>query len=361
MPAIDKDLFLRLLRIPSVTQDAARVDECVDVLRAYLEAHGVMCSVEQCGDRKALYASTAPGKTQDYLLNAHLDVVPAAPELFEPALGADGILRGRGVADCKGSAAVIAQLLCDFAGRPGIGAIFTTDEEVGGSTTARMAALGYGARRMVLIIDGAPYCIAHAQKGTVSFTLRALGRGGHSSAPWEFDNPIDRLHAAYARIRAVWPAADAPDHWCDTLAATVLRAGEVFNQIPDTAELVLNVRYIAKDGSAAAERLLREAAGEGVEISRGHDSPPVFCDEGHPELRRLAEAMRRAWPDRGIGFEKMMGATDARHFVGLGVPIAILGVDGGALHERGEWLRLASLDEMLAMLEGFLAQGVWIA
>lgn len=355
MNTVDKDLFLQLLRIPSVTQDAARVDECVDVLHAYLEAHGVSCAVEQCGDRKALYASTAPGKTQDYLLNAHLDVVPAPPELFEPTLGEDGILRGRGVADCKGNAAVIAQLLCDFAGRPGVGAIFTTNEEVGGSTTARMASLGYGARKMVFILDSAPYRIAHAQKGTVSFTLRALGRGGHSSTPWKFDNPIDRLHAAYARIRAAWPADDAPDHWCDTLAATVLRAGEVFNQIPDTAELVVSVRYTTPDGADAAERLLREAAGEGVEISRGHDSPPVFCDESHPELQRLAEAMRRAWPDRSVGFSKMMGATDARHFVGLGVPIAILGVDGGAMHERDEWLRLDSLDETLAMLEGFLA------
>ena len=354
--AIDRNLLLQLLRIPSVTRDAARVDECADALRAYLEAHGVACAVEQCGDRKALYASTAPGKTQDYLFNAHIDVVPAPPELFEPTLGADGILRGRGVADCKGNAAVIAQLLCDLAGKASVGAIFTTDEEVGGSTTARMAALGYGARKMVFILDAAPYCIAHAQKGTVSFTLRALGRGGHSSVPWEFDNPIDRLHDAYARIRAAWPAADAPDHWYDTLAATVLRAGEVFNQIPDTAEMVVSVRYTAPGGSAAAERLLREAAGEGVEITCGHDSPPVFCDESHPELQRLVEAMRRTWPDRGIGFEKMMGATDARHFVSLGVPIAILGADGGAMHENGEWLRLANLDEMLGMLEGFVTR-----
>ena len=354
---IDQNLLFRLMRIPSVSHDIPRVNDSVNCLRAYLEEHGVPCVEEALNGRKILYASTLPGKVQDVLFNAHLDVVPAAPEQFEPRLDeATGRLYGRGGADCKGNAAVIVQLLLDNLGKASLGAVFSTDEEIGGFTAAEMVRLGYGARKMVVIIDASAYKIANAQKGVVSFRLRALGHGGHSSRPWEFDNPIDRLMDAYARIRVAWKVDEsAPGHWYDSVAATMLRAGEAHNQIPDTAEMILNVRFTEPDGAERAERLFREAAGEGVEVTHDPVSPPVFCDENHPEMQRLLAAMRRAWPEKNPCFYRMMGATDSRHFVSLGVPIAIIGTMGGAVHEPGEWALYENFNEVLVMLEAYLS------
>ena len=347
------DFYDRLLRIPSVSDNVPAVNAAVDAMREYLSSHGVHCAVEELDGRRVLYASTCPGKVQDYLLNAHLDVVPAPARLFEPRME-DGVIRGRGVADCKGNAIVIARVLIDLAARGGasVGAVFTSDEEIGGETTRYMVEKGYGARRMVIILDASPYAIANAQKGTAYLTLRARGRGGHSSIPWDLDNPIEKLTAAYGRLCAAWPAP-TEDRWCDTLTATVVRAGEVPNQIPDVAEMTLNLRYTAPEGLERARDFI--ASTTGLEVDLDHACVPVFCDEKHPEMRRLFSRMQEHWPDRGVHFYRMNGATDSRHFVATGTPIAILGVDGGDMHCDGEWLRLASLDDYVEFLEEFMA------
>ena len=116
-------------------------------------------------------------------------------------------------------------------------------EESGGSTTAYMVERGYGAKKIILILDAAPYGIAHAQKGIISLTLRANGKGGHSSEPWALSNPIDLLVDGYVKLRAAWPALPA-DHWGDSMTPCIISGGQAFNQIPDTAEMVLNIRFI---------------------------------------------------------------------------------------------------------------------
>ncbi len=352
---IDNDFFEKLLRVKSVSSDAAACDRAVELLRGWLEARGVLCTVETTCGRKILYASTVPGKKPDYLFNAHLDVVPADDAAFEPQVDADGIIHGRGVHDCKGGAMAIASMLASAVGsRASVGAAFTTDEETGGSTAAGAVKLGYGAGKAVIIVDSAAYAIATAQKGIANFVLRARGRGGHSSRPWEFDNAIDRLIDGYTRFRAVWTKlpADVGDGWFDTASATIMHAGTVHNRIPDTAEMTINMRYTEAGAPERLAGLLRETTG--LEVEMKIECPPVFCEESNPELQRLAGVMRRHWPARDIRFYRMMGATDARHFESLGVPIANLGVDGGGDHEADETLRLASIGETADMLLDFV-------
>ena len=50
----------------------------------------------------------------------------------------------------------------------------------------------------------------------------------------------------------------------------------------------------------------------------------------------------------------MDGATDARHFVKLGVPVAILGTCGDGMHSSGEWAELQSLRDYADLLTAFL-------
>ena len=82
------------------------------------EAMACSCIVEELKGRKILYAATSPGKKQEILFNAHLDVVPAPDAMFEPEIR-EGKLFGRGSSDCLGNAVVIASLLCANAGKKG--------------------------------------------------------------------------------------------------------------------------------------------------------------------------------------------------------------------------------------------------
>ena len=50
----------------------------------------------------------------------------------------------------------------------------------------------------------------------------------------------------------------------------------------------------------------------------------------------------------------MLAATDARHFVNMGVPVAIIGAEGGGAHANVEWTNLRCLDECADLLEEFI-------
>lgn len=350
---MNQAFFEKLIAIPSVTSDVAMVNKATEAMREYLASSGIYCSMEELEGRKILFASTEEGKACDFLLNAHLDVVAAEPAMFEPRV-ADGVMRARGTHDCKGPAVAVAETLLRSKGRASVGAVFSADEETGGRTTGFMVGAGYSARRGICVVDSNGYSIATAQKGVLSCVVRAKGRGGHSSAPWSFDNAAEKLMDAYARLREVLPkppADAADDHWFDTCALTILKSGSVHNRIPDVAEMTLNIRYVEPGADQKYLKLIRDASG--LEVEPLEICPPVVCDAGNPFILSLKKAMEERWKDKDIFLYKMMGATDARHFEPIGVPIAVIGLDGDGAHSDDEWVRLASIDETADMLTSF--------
>lgn len=346
-------LLERLLRISSATEEIAGVRRVTFEMEKFLAAHGLFCQVEECAGRSVLYAGTRPGeKCPDVLFNAHLDTVPARSECLVPRREGDR-LYARGAVDCKGCCVAIARVLTALVGS-GIsaGAFFSTDEETGGDTTAAMAARGYGAKRGIVVLDADAYAVAYAQKGILSVKLTAHGRSGHASEPWRFESAIDVLLAGYAKIRAAWPTLRDPDHWEDTLAATVIEGGTVANGIPDTASLTVNIRFVTPDGDGKILELLRRESG--LEVTLLHRSEPFFTDPDSLFVKSVRAALAEKFPGRTIELVRMHGATDARHLASLGVPIAILGLEGGNMHGDGEWVSLSSLHAYAEALTGWL-------
>ena len=352
----DVEFLDKLIRIPSVSSDIAQVNVAMDAMRDYLEAHGVACVMETTEGRNVLYASTRPGKEQDYLLNAHLDVVPAEPGLFIPRIE-DGKMFGRGTDDCKGCALAIAQILCELNGKASVGAVFTADEEIGGLSTKYMVEQGYKARKLVIILDAAAYAIATAEKGVLDLALRATGKAVHSSRPWGGVNAIDLLIEGYSKLKAAWPQ-NTPgkdgDVWFDTMAATIINAGTAHNKVPDVAEMLINIRFTKPGDEDRIAEFVRKTTG--LEVIRHETCIPVFCDENTPAIKNLRAAMEKAWPEKTISTYKMCGATDARHFAAAEAPIAILGVDGEDCHTDGEWVRIDGIADVAEMLAKYLAE-----
>lgn len=350
-------LLEELVRIPSVSADVAQVNRATAAMRGWLEARGVPCAVETDDrGRQVLWASTVPGKEQDFVLVCHLDVVPA-PEAMFRVVERDGRLYGRGVADCKANAVVCAETLVALSGKVSVGCIFTADEEIGGFTTALMLARGYRPRRMVIVPDLAEYGLCNAHKGHAVLRLVAHGTVGHSSRPWASDNALEKLIAGCAALRREWDrthaAATAADCWHDTIAITLASSSsKVVNAIPARAEAQVSLRYVDLDGCQKAVAFIREVSGLDVEVVR--DGGPVNADAADPLMTRFLGLMRQAWKDPALKFHRMDGATDARHFGALGLPVVICGSEAGAPHADGEWIDPAGLDRLRLLLLAFL-------
>ena len=357
--AADLEFLRELVEIPSSSIDYPQVNRAMDAMKAYLEKRGVICTMETDDKgRNLLFAATSPGKEQDFILSAHLDVVPASCEGQYALKNDGGRLSGRGVGDDKGSALAAAQTLVALVGRGvSVGCIFGADEEIGGFTTTWMVEeKGYRPRKMAIVLDSEYAKIGYATKGQLMVRATLKGNGGHSSAPWRCEDLVTRLSAAVVRIHDEWyrrhPLADGEDHWSDVLTPTVIRSeGDALNRIPSEVWVNFNLRSVRAEAKDECVALIRELTGGEVEVVRY--SPPCVSDGNDPLVRRLQAAMA-AEIGRKIPMERMPFATDARCFASCKVPVVNIGPEHGDLHSATEWATASSIDTVTHYLTAFL-------
>ena len=345
--SVDLVFLKELMRIPSVSADVAAVNRAADFTQRYAESKGLFCQIEtNAAGRCMVWVANTAGKTPDVLLSAHLDVVPAqSPDLFVPK-ESNGRIHGRGASDCKEHVALSLHLMARLAGRVSIGAIFGTDEEIGGSTTAEMVKRGYGARKLVIVLDSEQFAITTRQKGLARYVIEASAPPTHAgmakgAPPNAARDLIRRFEEAAALI---------PDHedgsWRDVMML------ERVSGTRTRAEIEISVRCARPGGFPAIEKLLREKFGRDLRCLRKGEA--VMLDETQPYLVEFRNRMRRAWPDRKIDFFHLNSSTDARHLQVLNLPLLILGVDARGAHTATEHVVVSSLDEYANLISACL-------
>ena len=356
--AADLAFLKELVEIPSSSIDYPQVNRAMRAMKAYLEKRGLFCMVETDDQgRELLFAATKPGKVQDYILSAHLDVVPAAYEGQYTFKNENGRLSGRGVGDDKGGALAVAQALATLAGKDvSVGCIFGADEELGGFTTTWMVEkMGYRPRRMAIVVDSAYGKIGYATKGQLMVRATLSGKGGHSSAPWRCEDLISELSAAVVKIKEEWyrrhPMADGPDHWSDILTPTIIHSeGTALNRIPSEVWVNFNLRSVRPEAKDECVQLISEITKGKVEVVRY--SPPCVSEGNDPYVLRLKKAME-AELKAPVPLERMPFATDARCFVSCKVPVVNIGHKGGDAHGAKEWADADSIDVVARYLTAF--------
>ena len=332
-------LIQKLMSFRSVTADYSEVNRCSDFVAAYLRKNKVSVEVVQVDGRRIVYAATHAGRTSDVLLNTHLDVVSAPASLFRPVVKGKRLI-GRGASDCKGTAAVVMNLLIRLNGKVKMGAFFSVDEEEGGRLTQVMVEKGFTGR-FVLVLDGDMNRLTLAQKGILCVKVHAAGRACHSAAPWRGGNAIDKLMAAREKLKVCFPIrVTEKNNWHDTCAVTLIEGGTVRNMVPAMASMTLNIRFTEKSRVDILLRKIRKATG--CRVEKLFVTPFVSVSEKDPTIRRFYHAMRRNLSPKVV-LSRMNGATDARYFVKSTRSIAITGLSGGGAHSTQEWLDLNSV------------------
>ena len=337
----------KLIRIPSVSSNIVEVNRAVDFLDGELGRDGLYRQIETMSDgRRVLFAANESTKRPDILLSAHLDVVPEKdPSQFVPRRE-NGRIYGRGASDCKEHVVLCARLMRELKGRVSIGAIFGSDEEIGGMSTAFMLDKGYGAAKMVIVLDSEQFAITTRQKGLARYVIEADAPPTHAGmvkgAP---PNAVRELIRSYEAA-----AAEIPDFedgtWRDVMML------ERVSGTREHAEMEISVRCARKGGFEAIENLLRDKFKRDLRCLRKGEA--VLLDETQPYLVAFRERMRRAWPDRKVDFYHLNSSTDARHLQRLNLPMLILGVDARGAHTATEYVEIPSLDEYAVLIESYL-------
>jgi len=344
-----------LIAIRSIAERPDQLQAAIDYAERYVRAvPGISIHRSEWAGSPNLVATLRDTHAPAVLLNAHLDVVPARPEQFQPVVR-DGRIYGRGSQDMKGSGAVLLRLLKDLAALevpPDVGFMFVSDEEIGGANgTGILLEQGWRCD-FFLAAEPTDMEICFEQKGAMWIEIHLRGKPAHGSRPWEGRNAMAALRDGLLAMERRFPTPDE-NAWRTTVVPTIVHGGEAGNRLPESVVLTLDIRHIPEDQPDAIVAELRECypADEVRLLRRG---PPLSTDPHDAGVQRLATCAAEAI-GRPARFYREHFASDARFYSSTGIPAVCFGPIGAGLHSDEEWVDLASLGQLYEALRLFVS------
>lgn len=349
------DLLASLVRVPSVTDDHARCREALEIAQAYLaDAPNMTFTWDECAGSPSLIAGCNAKSAYEYdiILNAHLDVVDAPAELFEPVLEGD-VMKGRGAFDMKSAATAILMALKEHAfsgSKLSVAAVLTTDEETGGENGVKYLTEHKNLRaRCAVVPDGGgpDFALIVSQKGGMWIEVLYKGKSAHASTPEKGVNAILSFMEDYRKLEK--EIARIPESTVSL--SSIAGSGPAVNAVPDLCEAKLDMR------SPHPEKLL--AAAE-VAFAKGdvrviHRVSTFRINEDDPFTHAFVAAMEEA-TGREVMYKKETGGSDARHFADASIPTIAASIEGSGLHGLSERVSIPSIEDLQRTLEVFLAK-----
>jgi succinyl-diaminopimelate desuccinylase len=291
-------------------------------------------------------------------LDACIDTAPFGDEARwskPPACGhvEDGRLWGRGAADSKTGAAILAHVARDLVRegairRGGIDLLLDADEHTGrfGGVRAYLAALDKKPDAAVLgYPDNAE--LIRGSRGFHRVRLQVAGRAGHSGATdGEAVNAITRLARLITAIEAASLPAEPPGPFAfgPKVTVTEIGGGEGFSQVPDRASCSLDMRLTPAFDAAAAARWLDALVDPATtRIDPVESWPPYLVAETDPLVRAFQAAGEVAW-GRAIPVTVCGPSNIGNLLAAQGIStICGLGVTAEGVHGTDECALIASV------------------
>lgn len=342
-----------LIRFKTFSKDYKQLDECARFIEIYLGNAGIEY-IRKDIDKVPNILVLPGGKKIPVLLMSHIDVVDGPARLFEPEVR-DGRLYGRGSIDDKYAVALSLVLIKKQLDRQRIegkdqkdlnfGILINGDEETGGMNGAAKLLEQIQPEFSIALDGGHTDEIIIKEKGILRLKLESHGKTCHGSRPWQGENAIENLIQDLSIIRGYFQDT-APDNWNRTISPTIVKGGQVVNQVPDYCSMLFDVRFTETDDMITLiEKLKKDIQGKLIVESM----EPVFKTEPSPFLDELLALDTRI----KTGFEH--GASDARHLMKFGLNGVVWGAQGNlSCHALDEHVEIESIQILYDRLDRFL-------
>lgn len=349
-------LIRDLVRFPTTEGNPAAIRSCAAYISSCLKRKGIIVREHERNGKISVVALFEDTKSPDIFLNAHFDVVPASSPLFEPRQEG-GKLYGRGSEDCKAQVALLILLMQHFSKgkeKPSIGIMLTSDEEVHGADGVRFLIedLGYRCKFAVVADGGDNFDIVTKHKGVLQVRVSAAGKTAHSSRYWEGgENAIEKLMGAYSKIKKMFPVLSGPE-WKTTATLSKIAGGKALNQVPDYAELYLDIRLTENDSEDSVMKQLSSVGG--ISVEKVASCGMLNTDVNNKYISLLQKSAELVLK-RKVRTYYEHGATDARYFSEAGIPAILFKPIGFGAHSETEHVLISSLEPYFNIMLDFIS------
>lgn len=361
------DLAERLIACPSVTPASGLVFDALEAMLAPLgfAIDRFLTGPEGEAVENLFAVRRGPAGSRHFAFAGHLDVVPpgegwsSGPFAPERRAGPGGeLLYGRGAVDMKGAIAAMVAAAARVPAETGTVSFIITGDEEGPAlhgTRALIERMREKGEAPDLILVGEPTSaqrlgdtIKIGRRGSVNIWLEVQGVQGHVAYPHLADNPITRLVALLAELKAM--PLDQGTEWFQpsNLEVTDLAVGNpATNVIPPIARARLSIRFNALHrGSELVERVTAIAQKHGA-TARAMVSGEAFLTPPGAFSALVSAAVKA---ETGIepALSTSGGTSDARFLKDL-APVIEFGLVNATMHKTDEAVAVDDL-EVLARI-----------
>lgn len=352
-----------LIKFRTETGNAKEIEDCFEYVQGLFGDEVVKKVYKKDKLAPVMLLSNVDTLDFDVMVVGHLDVVPAADEMFEPKFDGN-ILRGRGSLDMKSFAAVGMKSL-EYVIKEKLpikfGVLLSSDEEKGSfGLAAFLKEYPELKSKIVLDVDvaGDITRIIAKCKNPVFIKLVAKGKESHGAKPWLGIDANEKLMQVWSNIRKKYtyfskesPAPD--DTWINTVHMANIAGGGAANVVSNYCEATLDFRLTENSSVEELKSFLDSCLVSGVEYEIIASSVPVVMDEKNPyilQYKKLAEEKL----GQKIEFEYIGGATDSRAFAQKGSVVIMHSGSGDGEHTAGEYVDWNSVEKLLDIQKDFL-------
>ena len=354
------ELTRDLVLIPTSSSRPDDIERCVEFIKNHLEeTEGVTIRTYYSNGIPSITAFPKNNLNPDVVLCAHLDVVSLPEGTHYRSYLENGRIYGPGAADMKGALSILLEIFRDIHARvpdASLGFIVTSDEERGGEYGVKFLLEEKGVRCGVAIIPDAGSLneITVEEKGILHLVVRCYGSAGHACRPWLVDNPLDRLTDRLGKLKAFFyeMKKEGDDHWYPTFTVTIIRTkNEAFNRVPDHAEAICDVRFTPPYTTEKMIEILKEKLDEDMELE-----VLVSAEASHFSPDPLFISVTEEITGKSVRLCKAHGASDARFFTALDIPVIISRPVLGNIHSEKEWIDIESMSTLYHIYERYLTK-----
>lgn len=353
-------IFRQLIAIPTTTGNYTANHDALDYIEQYLSKRGMHTTRLEWNGIESLIATVNQTKTPKVMLAAHLDVVPGPAELFE-LKERDGKYFGRGVLDMKYAIAAYMQTVDSLKStlqEYDFGIMITTDEEAGGTDgVARLAEDGYLPQLCILPDGGMNWQIQLFSKGTMHVSITANGLAAHGSRPWLGESAIDKLLSTLAEVKTLFPDPGTdPDVSLTTHNIGEIKGGNAVNQVADSAEATLDIRFPSNEEKASILRHIEEICvknGTNMQILMSGDITSFKLTD--PFFEEFAQIITEKTGVKVVG-SRTPASSDIRYYTPYKVPCISVYPPGGGHHGPEEWISKEGVYQFEEIIRDYLRQ-----
>ena len=346
------DLLKYLIEFGAVSKDKEKTNRLLDEIKNKMPEN-LFIKKHEFNGFGSLVISNTEDEDYDIVFCTHIDVVPC--EEYKYREDKENVY-GRGSIDMKGQVAVCLTLFKELNTDKKVALFITSDEEIDGNCAKELVEL-YPNIKLAIVPDGGKdFELISEEKGLLQLKLSIKTKTCHASQPYNGVNAITTLFGCYEKILEKFPLPKNPDDYKTSVTLTKIVGGDALNQVPDYAEMYLDIRHIATESKADIINTIKEINSD-LEIEIVASGSAFITDVNNSNIQMYLKKCEDI-----LGYMpkivKTESTSDAIYFSDKNIPTVLMNPIGDFPHHPKEYVNKNSLLDLYKIYKKVLEEGV---